>query len=148
MNTVRKLRERAGLTQSELARRTGISQPNISAYESGRRAPSDATLDKIKRATGPRPSEALAAHRDEVLRIAASHKALRVRVFGSVARGEDGPDSDLDLLVDFADGTSLFDLVHLGDELEDLLGVPVDIVSTGGLRGARGERMLADAVPA
>lgn len=55
-------------------------------------------------------------------------------MFGSVARGEDGPSSDIDFLVDFEPGSSLFDLLHLQDELAELLGCEVDVVSTGGLK--------------
>lgn len=145
--TIRDAREQAGLTQTELARRTGLSQPNISAYESGRRVPSEATLAKILRATGPRPSDVLAVHRAAVLEIAREHHAWQVRVFGSSARGEDQPGSDLDLLVDFDDSASLFDLVGLADVLEERLGIAVDVVSAGGLGGPMGERILATAVP-
>lgn len=56
-----------------------------------------------------------------------------MRLFGSVARGDETPDSDIDFLVDFAPGTSLFDLVDLIADLRALLGVSVDVVSTGGL---------------
>ena len=55
-------------------------------------------------------------------------------IFGSVARGEDHPDSDIDFLVEFETGSSLFDLLHLQDELEELLEHSVDVVSVGGLR--------------
>lgn len=58
--------------------------------------------------------------RPDILRIAASHLASNVRVFGSAARGEDRPDSDLDLLVEMEPGRSLLDLVGLGQDLEDL----------------------------
>lgn len=133
MGEVRELRESAGLSQVELASRIGLSQPNISAYESGVRTPSDDTLRRIRAACRPRPSTALAAHRNDILRIAAEHKAHDVRVFGSVARGEDTPDSDLDLLVRFEDTASLLDLVGLADSLEDCLGVKVDVISEGGL---------------
>jgi len=68
-----------------------------------------------------------------------------VRVFGSVARGEASQSSDIDLLVDFESGSSLFDLLHLTEELEQLLGHPVDVVSAGGLR-ERDQRILAEAV--
>jgi predicted nucleotidyltransferase len=74
-----------------------------------------------------KPSEALALHRDDVLRILAAAGALNPRVFGSVARGDDTEDSDLDLWIDPAPGFSLFDLGGLTVELEELLGVPVDI---------------------
>ena len=55
-------------------------------------------------------------------------------VFGSVARGEETPTSDIDFLVEFEPGSSLFDLLHIKEELETLLGVPVDVVSVGGLK--------------
>jgi predicted nucleotidyltransferase len=74
------------------------------------------------------------ARREQVMVIAARHHGTRVRLFGSVARGEDGPDSDIDLLVDFTRDSSLFDLMRLARELEDLLGHPVDIVSAEGLK--------------
>lgn len=79
------------------------------------------------------PSELLARHRSEILALAAKHHALEVRVFGSVARGEDQPGSDLDLLVRFAAHASLFDLTALADDVERLLGIPVDVVSEAGL---------------
>jgi predicted nucleotidyltransferase len=66
-------------------------------------------------------------------------------VFGSVARGEDGPDSDIDLLVDFEADSSLFDLLHLTQLLEELLGRSVDVVSTGGLKD-RDRLIRAEAV--
>lgn len=66
-------------------------------------------------------------------------------MFGSIARGEDGPDSDIDLLVDFEPDSSLFDLLHLARQLEDLLGRPVDVVSAGGLKD-RDRLILTEAV--
>ncbi len=65
---------------------------------------------------------------------AARHKAFNVAVFGSIARGEDRPDSDVDFLVTFDKGTSLLDLVGLQDALADYLKIPVDVISTGGLK--------------
>ena len=84
-------------------------------------------------------------HRDQILEIAARHHARNVRVFGSVARGEAIATSDIDLLVDFEKDSSLFDLLHLADELKALLGRNVDVVSTGGLK-RRDERIRAEAV--
>jgi predicted nucleotidyltransferase len=69
----------------------------------------------------------LRARREEVLRLAASYGASNVRVYGSVARGEAGPDSDIDLLVDFEAGRSLVDEVELQIQLAALLGWPVDV---------------------
>ncbi len=84
-------------------------------------------------------------HRDEILAAARTCRASRVRLFGSAARGEDGPGSDVDLLVDFEPGSSLFDLLHLARQLEGVLGRPVDVVSTGGLK-PRDRHILDDAV--
>jgi predicted nucleotidyltransferase len=71
--------------------------------------------------------EALVARRGEIIEVAARHGASNVRVFGSVARGEAGPGSDIDLLVDMEEGRSLLDLAAIHLELEDLLGFPVEI---------------------
>jgi predicted nucleotidyltransferase len=84
--------------------------------------------------TAERPLRALVdRHRNEILATATRHGGTRVRLFGSVARGDETPDSDIDFLVDFTSGTSLFDLVGLIDDLRALLHVSVDVVSTGGL---------------
>jgi uncharacterized protein len=72
------------------------------------------------------------ARREQVKAVAARHHASRVRLFGSVARGDERPESDIDLLVDFTKDSSLFDLMRMTRELEGLLGHPVDVVSTGG----------------
>jgi predicted nucleotidyltransferase len=62
------------------------------------------------------------------------HGVSNPRLFGSVARGDDQEGSDVDLLVHFASGTSLFDILKLQDELEGILGVNVDLVSEAGLK--------------
>lgn len=85
------------------------------------------------------------SRREQVLTIAARHHADRVRLFGSAARGDDGPDSDIDLLVDFDQGSSLFDLMHMARELQALFGRAVDVVSAGGLKG-RDRAILAESV--
>lgn len=131
---IRKARRGAGLTQRQLAQASGVRQPNISAYERGQRVPSAQMLGRLLAAARTRPSLALAAHRDEVRRIAGRHHARDVRVFGSVARGTDGPDSDLDLLVTFDAEASLLDQAALTRELEDLMGLSVDVVSADALR--------------
>jgi uncharacterized protein len=128
---VRQMRLRAGLSQRQLADRTGIAQPNISAYESGRLAPSPATIARIEEATQVRPSVLLEQMRDEIVAVAARHHASNIRVFGSVSTGSDTPSSDLDLLVHFSDEASLYDQVGLIQELESLLGVHVDVISDG-----------------
>lgn len=145
VNHVRDLRRRAGLTQDELANRSGLAQPNIAAYESGHRTPSRTMLERLAAAAPPRPSVALEQHRSAILELARSHKADHVRVFGSVARGEDVSGSDLDLLVRLAPGADIFDLAELVEDLRALTGVRVDVVSEGGLRA--GNPIVAEAVP-
>jgi uncharacterized protein len=84
--------------------------------------------------------------REDINRIAAAHGARNVRVFGSVRRGEASASSDLDLLVDMSKGRSLLDLVALGDELEEALGLEVDVVTEGSLSPYLRDRILAEAV--
>jgi hypothetical protein len=84
--------------------------------------------------------------RDDINRIAAAHGARNVRVFGSVGRGESTSSSDLDLLVDMSEGRSLLDLVALGADLEEALGVAVDVVTENSLSPYLRDRVLAEAV--
>ncbi len=86
-------------------------------------------------------------HRDQILRIAERHGASNVRIFGSVARGEAQPDSDLDLLVDLEPGRSLLDHIALIQDLEDLLCREVDVVESQALHSRIRNRVLAEAVP-
>lgn len=85
--------------------------------------------------------------REEIFKIAAKHGARKVRVFGSVARGEADEKSDIDFLVEMEPGRSLFDLGGLQYELERLLGCPVDVVTERGLKARIRERVLREAVP-
>ena len=94
-----------------------------------------------------RPSEAIAARLDEVRAVIARYPVSNPRVFGSVARGEDDEKSDLDLLVNATDETSLFDLAGLEEELTRLLGVPVDVVTPGGIAARMAEAVNRDARP-
>jgi predicted nucleotidyltransferase len=98
-----------------------------------------------EQAAGPSMGE-LARLRAEILAAAARHGATNVRVFGSVARGDADPASDVDFLVDFEPGRSLLDLASLLVELEDLLGRPVDVVTEPGLKARIRQRVLAEAV--
>ncbi|MBI5480048.1 MAG: nucleotidyltransferase family protein [Deltaproteobacteria bacterium] len=88
-----------------------------------------------------------ATRRDEILRIALRHGATHVRVFGSVARGQANPDSDVDFLVDMEPGRSLLDIAALLLELRELLGCDVDVVTERGLRPRIRARILGEAVP-
>lgn len=84
-------------------------------------------------------------NREEILRIAARHGATNVRVFGSVARGDDRSDSDVDLLVEMADDRSLLDLVGLEQDLEELLRRNVDILTDAGIHPALRAQITAEA---
>jgi predicted nucleotidyltransferase len=143
---IRDARLSAGLTQQDLAEMSGVAQPNIAAYERGARTPSAKMAGRLVAAARPLPSVLARRHKDAIIRLASEHKASDVRVFGSVARGEDGPHSDLDILVTFADGASIYDHGVLIEDLTNLLGCPVDVVSEGGLR-AKHDQIRADAIP-
>ena len=93
-----------------------------------------------------RLAELLAQRRTEILDIAARHGATTVRIFGSVARGEDDENSDIDFLVELEEGRSLLDLGGLLVDLRDLLGRPVDVVTVRGLKDRIRARVLAEAV--
>ncbi len=94
-----------------------------------------------------KPSEALATHRDKLLAIAAGHGASNLRVFGSIAKGVDREGSDIDLLVDIRQGTSLFDLVGMQQDFEDVLGMKVDLLTEPELHPELKERILFEARP-
>ena len=155
---IREARREAGLTQTDVARRAGTSQAAIARYEAGRASPSVLTLERILRVTGNQLSLArvparrtdlstpqgvtLRKHRKQVLDMARSCGARNVRLFGSVARGEARPDSDIDLMVDFETGArGLLPLADLSSALTTLLGytvevVPCDVLTTAVLASA------------
>lgn len=136
----------AGLSQSQLARAAGVPQPNLSAYENGRRTPSPDVLERIRQALSGPPSLRVDQHRDEIRALVAAHHAVEPRVFGSIARGEDRAGSDVDLLVEFTDRATLLDEVGLRLALADLLQVKVDVVGIDALHGPIRERVLREAV--
>jgi hypothetical protein len=157
-------RTESGLTQVELARRAGVAQSVVSAYESGARQPSWPTLQRLIAATrcslevtvlppardasvlrGPL-GERLRERRHDVIRIAGAHGLRGVRVFGSVARSEERPDSDIDLLVAVEPGTGLFALASAQQELESLLEAPVDLVPQADLKPAVARAVARDLV--
>jgi predicted nucleotidyltransferase/DNA-binding XRE family transcriptional regulator len=163
---IRDARRRARLSQTDLARRAGVAQSVISAYESDRREPGLAMLSKLIEATGhqltinlePLPGRRLALpdtplgrrlrrHRRAVTNLAERRGLRNVRVFGSVARGEDRDGSDIDLLVDVDYGVGLVAIAGLARELADLLGVPVDVVPADSLKRAVRADVLAEALP-
>ena len=92
--------------------------------------------------------DVIGPHRSEILRIAERHGAMNLRVFGSVVRGEATADSDLDLLVTWDyERMTAWGSAGLWEELEALLGRPVDITSERGLNPLIREAVLAEAVP-
>lgn len=95
----------------------------------------------------PRPSEVLQQHRDAIRRIVAAHRARNPRVFGSVLRGEDKEDSDLDLLVEPEAGMTLFDLGAIQQDLLDLLQIEVDVLTPRALPQAWRARIEAESLP-
>lgn len=92
-------------------------------------------------------TDVLKTKRDDILRLASQHGAHNVRVFGSVARGEAGPTSDIDLLVKMDRGRSLLDLIELSQDLESILQRKVDILTDEGLSPYLKARIHAEAVP-
>ncbi len=160
---LREARRRAGLSQAELGRRAGVTQSVVSAYESGARQPSVPMLARLVAATGseldmrlvePATKEPASGvlgervdrHRGEVQAVLARYGLSNPRVFGSVARGEEGTESDVDLLVDVPEGVGLLTLGRCQADLERLLGAPVDLVLAGGLKAGVAAEVLAEAV--
>lgn len=93
-----------------------------------------------------RPSEALEQHRSEIRRIVLENRSLNPRVFGSVLRGEDTEQSDLDLLIAADSGNRLMDLARIEIALEELKGVRVDVQTPGSLHRNFRDRVVAEAV--
>ena len=94
-----------------------------------------------------KPSESLLTHRAAIRAIVAAHRASNARVFGSVARGRDTEESDLDILVDPAPDATLFDIGAMRHELRQLLGVKVDVLTPNGLPDSFRDAVLAEATP-
>lgn len=162
---IREARRRARLSQTDLARRAGIAQSVISAYESDRREPGLRTLAKLIEATGhqlafeliPAPrtqlglpdtrlGRRLRRRRRALIDMAARRGARNVRVFGSVARGEDTDTSDIDLLVDLDVSVGVVSLAGLTRELAELLGADVDVVPSATLKPAMRDEVFSEAI--
>jgi predicted nucleotidyltransferase len=94
-----------------------------------------------------KPSDILNRNREIIRHIAMLHHTRNPRVFGSVQRGADTDDSDLDLLVDPLPGTTLFDLGAIQIELEEALGISVDVLTPGDLPEKFRDQVLQEAVP-
>ena len=162
---LREARMRSRLSQSEVARRAGVPQSVISEYEAGKRQPAVPTLARLVAATGHELTlglertdptvrglpdtplgRRLRRHRKALLEAVEAAGASNLRLFGSVARGEDGPDSDVDFLVDLPEDTSLFSLLALEGTLERILNVHVDLAPVNSLKPRVRAEALADAV--
>jgi len=92
-------------------------------------------------------NQCLLLNKESILRLAREHGARNVRVFGSAARGEETEDSDVDVLVEMEDGRSLVDHVALQQDLEDLLGQKVDVVTEASLHPRMRDWVFRDAMP-
>ena len=94
-----------------------------------------------------KPSEILRSYREDIRRVVERNRTCNPRVFGSVLHGDDVDGSDLDLLVDPLPGTTLLDLGAIQIELEQVLGVAVDVLTPGDLPVKFRDRVLREAVP-
>lgn len=163
---LREAREDAGLSQTELARRSGVAQSMVSSYEAGKRQPALSTLSRLIEATGHTLSlslqrsdpsvrglpdsplgRKLRQHRQALLDAVADAGGDNLRVFGSVARGQDTPDSDVDLMVDLPETTGLFALLALEGQLSRILHVDVDLSPPSSLKTRVRAVAEAEAIP-
>lgn len=153
------------MTQPQLARAASTSQPTIAKYEAGRAEPRASTMDRILAACGyglqavPSPvsttqipargphGRLLRRHLDEIRTIVHRRGFRNPRVFGSVARGEDTHDSDIDLIVDFGVEDDFLALGPLLEEVQSLLRVRVDLTCPQIAKQAVLEGALRDAIP-
>ena len=161
---LRQARTGAGLSQAELAARAGVTQSVISAYESGHRQPALPTLAalieaadyeliidirrqprRLSKLSGP-VGQRVRRRRQDLIATAAAHGVTNLRVFGSVARGTDQPDSDLDLLADLPPHMGLLGLGRVQAELEAIVGNQVDLVPAGNLKPGVRARASRDLV--
>lgn len=168
---IRRARIRAGLSQAELAERASTSQPALARYETDVTLPTLPTLERLLSACGRRvqvrdvratePSAAsisvrgqlgprareLRRRRRRLLDAAREHGMRRVRVFGSLARGEEVADSDIDLLVDLEPGRTLLDLAAFRREAQEILSIPVDVATPDLLKERIRGEVEAEALP-
>ncbi len=168
---IRGARTGVGLSQAELAERASTSQPALARYETGTTLPTLPTLERLLSACGRRlqvravgvgeasaPSTSvrgqlgarareLRINRRRLLDAARGRGVRRVRVFGSLARGEDVAASDVDLLIDLEPGRTLLDLAAFRREAEEILGTPVDVATPDMLKERVRAEVETEAVP-
>jgi predicted nucleotidyltransferase/DNA-binding XRE family transcriptional regulator len=169
-DTLRQARFNANLSQVDLAKRAGTSQPALARYETGAALPTLPTLERLLAACGRRleiqtpPAQSsapttsvrsrlgpqatkLRLRRRHLLDAADSHGVGRLRVFGSLARGETKAGSDVDLLVDLKPGRTLLDLAAFRREATAILDLPVDVATTDMLKDRIRHEVLDEALP-
>ena len=157
---IREARTRARLTQNQLAVQANVTQSVVSAYESSKREPSFGTLKRLVSAAGfdlevmLNPSTSRSAQRTSLdrnraplMRALEKLGASNIRLFGSLARGDERAESDIDVLVDVGPEVGLFALGQMRSEAERILGANVDIVPANSLKPDVLDRVLAEAVP-
>lgn len=160
---IRRARLKAGLTQVRAAGQAGTTQAMIARYERGSVSPTVNTLKRVLAALGQEVELVIREsthtplsgpigrrvheHRREIRRLVSGIGARNPRVFGSVARSQEHPQSDLDILVDFPVRTrGLLPLAHLGDEISRLIGVNVDVAASEAMTPSVASTALHDAV--
>jgi uncharacterized protein len=157
------VRHKAGLSQEELARRAGTSQPAVARYETGKASPSTSTLLRLLRAGGYdldvqirkasvtdlSGERARKVRREKLVIKSLMEKsgATNVRLFGSVARGEDTKHSDVDFLVDFDITQGLLPILKLNADLSKLLGERVEVAPVEALKREVLTSALSEAIP-
>lgn len=156
-------RKLSGLTQAQLAVRSGTSQSAIARYETGAARPSTDTLTRILKAgglelevrlvktstsnLGSARARKIRENRGEIIRLMRKAGAKEVRIFGSVARGDDNVSSDIDFLVDFDTSQGVVPIMRLKRELSKLLQENVDVAPVSLLKKSVLESALKEAVP-
>lgn len=168
---IRRARHAAGFSQSELAERAGTSQPALARYETGATLPTLPTLERLLSACGrqlqlravpatrrsapstsmrgqlgPR-AQRLRQHRRRLHDAARERGVRKVRVFGSLARGEEAPASDIDLLVELESGRTLLDLAAFRREAQKILELPVDVATPDMLKPRIRAKVEREAIP-
>jgi predicted nucleotidyltransferase len=168
---IRRTRANAGLSQVNLAARAGTSQPALARYETGAALPTLPTLERLLSACGRRleiqtppatrssasatsirgqlglQAEELRRGRRRLLDAADKHGVGRLRVFGSLARGEAEAASDIDLLVDLKPSRTLIDLAAFRREAGEILNLPVDVATVDMLKERIRDEVLNEALP-
>jgi uncharacterized protein len=168
---IRGTRRDAGLSQTELAERAGTSQPALARYETGTTLPTLPTLERLFSACGRRlqvrairlaersgpttsvrgqlgsQAQKLRRHRRQLLDAARARGVRKVRVFGSLVRGEAMRAGDLDLLVDLEPGRTLIDLAAFRRDAEGILGTSVDVATPDLLKKRIRDEVLTEALP-